>query len=142
MPDNKGMKKLLVIVLPLICFEASALDNIQQKALEQTKTQLTNPDQRSELIKDSKEAKKVDVIATITVMGNKDYKEEMYAISAEILDWVVRQDNPEQLMERYKKDPVAFLNEMPPAQAQKIKALADQLEQKRKGRVPASIAQP
>lgn len=136
------MKKLLVIVLPLICFEASALDSIQQTALQQTQNQLTNPDERAELIKSNKEAKKVDVIATITVMGNKDYKEEMYAISAEILDWVVRQDNPEQLMERYKKDPVAFLKEMPPAQAQKIKALADQLEQKRKARLPASVAQP
>lgn len=134
------MKKLLVILLPLICFEASALDKIQQTALDQTKSQLTNPDERAALIKDSKEAKKVDVITTITVMGNKDYKEEMYAISAEILDWVVRQDNPEQLMERYRKDPVAFLNEMPPAQAQKVKALAEQLEQKRKGRVPASVA--
>lgn len=136
------MKKLLVILVPLICIEALALDSIQQAALQQTQNQLTNPEERAELIKSNKEAKKVDVIATITVMGNKDYKEEMYAISAEILDWVVRQDNPEQLMERYKKDPVAFLKEMPPAQAQKIKALADQLEQKRKARIPASVAQP
>lgn len=135
--------KYLLLVLTFCSFEAFALDAIQQTALDQTKQQLTDPVQRAALIKENKEAKKVDVVTTITVMGNKEYKEEMYAISAEILDWVVRQENPQALMERYKSDPVNFLKEMPPAQAARIKALADALEEKRRSnRLPASVAQP
>ncbi len=135
--------KYLLLLLTCFSFQSFALDAIQQKALDQTKQQLTDPTQRAVLIKDSKEAKKVDVLTTITVMGNRDYKEEMYAISAEILDWVVRQDNPQALMERYKADPVNFLKEMPPDQAARIKALADALEEKRRSnRLPASVARP
>lgn len=142
MPDNKGMKTLLLFLLSVVCFEASALDVKQNEALQETKRQLQDPQERAAIIRNNREGKRTDAIATITVMGNKDYKEEMYAISAEILDWVVQQENPEKLMERYRKDPVAFLKEMPPAQAQKIKNLAAQIEEKRRKRVPASVAQP
>jgi len=135
--------KYLLLAITFLSLETFALDPVQQAALDQTKQQLTSPSQRAALINESKEAKKVDAITTITVMGNKEYKEEMYAISAEILDWVVRQENPQALMERYKADPVNFLKEMPPAQAARIKALADALEAKRRNnRLPASVAQP
>lgn len=145
MSDNEDMKNVLLLLIPLICLETMAgdLDKNQTEGLIQAKESMKNPEKRAAAIKGDKSARKADAVATITVMGNKDYKEEMYAISAEILDWVVRQEQPQKLMQRYQADPVAFLKEMPPEQAAKIKALADQIEQKRKSnRVPASVAQP
>lgn len=137
------MKKLLLVLLPFVSAQVFAFDEIKNEALQETKRQMRNPEARQAIIKNDKEAKKADTLTTITVMGNKDYKEEMYAISAEILDWVVQQENPEKLMERYKADPVSFLKDMPASQAQKIKNLAEQIELKRKyNRTPASVAQP
>jgi hypothetical protein len=136
------MKKMLILLLSFICVEVMALDAAQTQALNDTRQMLTSPSERAAIIANDKEAKKADAIATITVMGNSDYKEEMYAISAEILQWVAQQQNPEQLMARYKNDPTSFLKEMPPAQAQRIKNLSELIEQKRKNRAPASAAQP
>ena len=132
------MRILLIFIVSISGFAAFA-EPIDQNALDNTKAALLNPQQREVVIGNDKRARKADTLASITVMGNKDYKEEMYAISAELLQWAMSQQDPEKLMQQYERDPVKFLAEMPPAQAARIKALADQIEQKRKqSRAPAS----
>jgi hypothetical protein len=136
------MNKLILIIIAFLSVNCFALSEDQEGALQEAKQVLRSPELRSAAIKNDHAAKRADTLATITTMGNKDYKEEMYAISAELLDWVARQQDSEALVKKYQQNPVKFLNEMPPAQAAKIKALADSIEQKHKSRQPASVSQP
>jgi hypothetical protein len=136
------MKKIFIIFVSFFALNAFALNEDQEGALQETKQVLQNPSQRAAVVKNDHAARRADELATITAMGNKDYKEEMYAISAELLDWVARQQDPEKLVKMYQQDPVKFLKEMPAAQAAKVKALADSIDQKRKSRQPASTVQP
>jgi hypothetical protein len=138
------MKKLIFIFVSCLSIVASALDEVQELGMRQAQKQLTDPKLRDSLIKVDKDAKKADAIATLTVMGNKDYKNEMYNISAELLEWVARQPgDPAVTMEKFKRNPAEFLRQMPQQHYEKVKALAEAIEKQRKPeRYPASESNP
>lgn len=132
------MKKFILILVSFLAVNSFALDPAQEAALKQTQDMLRNEKERAALIKEDPKARAADRKASIITIGSKEDKNEMYDVSAELLQWVVSQGgDPAKLMEKYQNNPVQFLNDMPPEQRQRIQALAESIEQRRKVRKPA-----
>ena len=138
------MKNILIISVFCLSVNVLALDSAQQNGLKQAQQLLKSPSERAAVIKSDPNARAADVQAAITVMGSKEDKNELYDVSGDLLEWVVSQGvDPAQLMEKYKKNPVQFFNDIPEQQRQRIKALAESIEQRRRPvRNPAGATNP
>ena len=136
------MRKITILSVLLLSVKLMALDSAQQLGLVQAQDLLKSEQQRAELIKVDNKARNADGIATITSLGNKDTKNEIYNVSSDLLDWIAKSaDGPNGAAEKiknYQSDPQAFLRDMPAEQLAKVKAIAESIENQRNARSPAS----
>ncbi|NDD05636.1 MAG: hypothetical protein EB078_12075, partial [Proteobacteria bacterium] len=105
------------------------LSNEQQKALSTVMEQLTNPEKRQEILKESPKAAQADQF--LREVGGA-YSEEIYKLAAQIMQTLAIAANGdpnkmEQLLEKAKKDPASFANSFTPEQKSSLKKITDKL---------------
>lgn len=130
---------LLTLVLSFQCFALAVSDDAQDEdvntqALLQTKQLLQNPTERRKVILETDNSKKADQTAH-EVMG--DNVEEMYHVSAEMMDYLVAEakgdpEKMQKLIDNASRNPTSFLENLPQDYKDKIKNLADKSVLKKK----------
>lgn len=138
------MKSFCTVLILCIYFQNTALgqtslgktdDQLMQEAVADTQGKMKSPTQRKELLQ-SKEAKKANLDASNTV-GSENI-DELYAITAEILPLLMEKngdtEKAAQYLEKMKRNPAQFLQELPPDIKAKIKALSMKVEKKESAR--------
>lgn len=142
------MKTALMILLVALLTGPAALraqtsDDADLRALTETQNLLRNPQLRQQALT-TPQAREADRNAAITGLGNSDYQQEIYNLSAELMPWLVEQSKGDpakmaELMQEFQKNPRAFFNRVPAAQRARISALADKIE---KARSPSAQRNP
>jgi hypothetical protein len=113
--------------------QSHGLDADQQKGLDQTVNLLKSPQDRQKAIEHSDAAKDVDN-KTSALAGSKKNKDEIYGISANVFEKVVKESNgdPEKmqrLMNEATANPEAFFNKyFGDGDKAKVRELATQIE--------------
>ena len=128
------MIKFIIFVIFFSYLELYANEN--ESALIETQNFLRNSEQvKNETLKNPN-AKKADQIAEITSLGKKEFKQDIYNISADLLPWLVEQTNgdPDKmnaLIMEAQKNPEAFYARIPASQKAQIKSLSEAIESNR-----------
>ena len=105
------------------------MDAASQQALVQTQQLLKDPKARKEAMAKDPKAKATDENVK-RVAGSEENSEEMYDLSADIMETITKQANgdPEKMQNLVMdalKDPAAFAARFSPAQKAKLKAIAE-----------------
>jgi|GEM_PF-6678427 len=117
--------------VPAIAAESSGnLDPVSSEALESTKALLTDPTKRAEALRDPKAAAADQNLKSLGL--SPESEAAAYAISAEILEkWVKETSGDAEAMKKkaldYQRNPSSFLNELTPAQAEKIHRMSKEV---------------
>lgn len=118
-----------------VCFAGDGnLDKESAEALSQTKALLNDTAFQNGYMADPKAQEAHQKVKEITG-GNQRQTQEMYSISAESFDAVVRQANGDpakiqEILGKAQADPKGFLQSLPPEQRERIRALASEIEKK------------
>jgi hypothetical protein len=118
----------------LTATNANQTTDQDQEALRNTQALLRDKSRREkEVLATDSKAKQADQQADTITGGNAADKQEMYDISADLMPWIVEESHgdPEKmnaLMERALRNPQKFVESMPAAQREKIKALSKKIE--------------
>ena len=113
---------------------AQNLDTNAQQALDKTQALLRDPSQRANAAGKDSAAHDADANVSSLTKGNAQQSQEVYEISAEVMENIVKQTNGDPvklqaLLQEAQKNPQAFLNSMSSAQQGKVHSLANQLDQ-------------
>lgn len=128
------MKHLALILTLIFAFGAHAeLDANQQQGLKDTQNLLRDKKQREDYFKNNPQAREADTKAG-ALGGSPANKEEMYDISAELIEVIARETNGdpvkmETIMQEAQKNPKAFYEKyMSANQKARVKALAEKVD--------------
>lgn len=110
------------------------LDKESAEALSQTKALLNDTAFQNGYMADPKAQEAHQKVKDLTG-GNQRQQQEIYSISAESFDAIVKQANgdPAKIQEillKAQADPKGFLQSLPPEQRDRIRALASEMEKK------------
>lgn len=128
--------KSSILFLLLITFSQPSFSQLDQNALNEAQQVLRSPGERQEVISRDKKAQQADQLATQAVGGDPALKNEMYNVSADILNHVMKASggDPEKaqaLLMKAMKDPKQFMNSLPAAEQDKIREIANSVEKKK-----------
>lgn len=128
------MKHRILLILTAFLigpFPAFAqMDKHDNQALQKTQGLLKDQKQRDAFIKSDRNAQAADAQLKAVLGNNPQMTEEAYALAAEVLAEMTRkhQGNPDAMakdLEKFSKDPAAFLSQWSPEQREKLKSLAE-----------------
>lgn len=130
------MKAILLIAVGLISLTCYSQES---DPLAETQALLKNKEEREKIIKNDKKAQSADAFATTAVGGNQNDKEELYGISAEALEHIIKTngDDPTKLnalMLKALQNPEEFKKSLPKSLQERIETTATKVE----GRLPGS----
>ncbi len=133
-----------VVCAPLVCF--AELDSASSEALEQTLKLLRSEQERSKAVLSSPDAVRADANAK-SVAGSPENTNQLYEISAIVMSDLVKKTNGDiaalqSLMIEAGKDQEKFYKSLSPEAQQKIKQLAEKVEQKRQPSSPPALNAP
>ena len=109
---------------------------VNHEALSQAQKVLRSPSDRQEVISRDKKAQQADQIASEAVGHDPALKNEMYDLSADVLNHVMKMSDgdpakAQELLMNAMKDPKKFMNSLPAADQAKIRDIANSVEKKK-----------
>jgi hypothetical protein len=119
--------RILLALLLLFSFAHQAhADAPTDKALADTQKDLTDPAQRENMIKSSKEAQAV-AKQVKDLAGSKENEEALYQLASEVMGNMkgLSEEQMLKIVEQAQKDPEGFLKTWSPAQLQKLKEISE-----------------
>jgi hypothetical protein len=129
------MKVLVMVLLLPVSGWAQAIsdEDVNDQALEQTQSVLTNKTQRREAIKKGGPAAQQADDQAARLAGASDNLDQMYDIAAKTMPELMKQTNgdPQKmqlLLEKMKRDPASFESLMTPEARRQLHELADKIE--------------
>lgn len=104
--------------------------------MNQAQQVLRSPSERQDVISRDQKAQQADQFATQAVGNDPALKNEMYNLSADVLNHVMKmsQGDPakaQELLMNAMKDPKKFMNSLPAAEQDKIRGIANSVEKKK-----------
>lgn len=135
------MRLLLLLICVLSSSARADLDSSQKEGLKKTQDLLTNSKERDKALANDPKAKDIDAKAG-ALAGSSANKEEMYSISSELIEKIVKQTDGDpakmqQLLNEAQKDPKAFYEKyFDDGQKSRVRNLATKIEGNKVG-VPA-----
>jgi hypothetical protein len=136
--------RLTLMVVMVLCstqvLAGNDLDKETKMAIEQTKTMMTNKDQRNKELSTNTKAKEND--AAMRENFGDEKTEQIYGLSTEVLDQLLQQENGdpkalEKLLQEAQSNPQAFYEKLNPTIKNKIKKLSTEVERK-----PSQLSSP
>jgi len=128
------MKLFFSLALIVLCPGALALDQNDENALKDTQDMLASPDRLNAIGKSDSEADKA--LEKIKTMTNNDPAKtaEIHSISSSIFTDMVKSSKGDSLelqqqLQKALKDPQSFMKGLSPAQQQRIRSLASEIDQ-------------
>ena len=128
--------KSSILFLFLITFSPITYSQVNDEALSEAQKVLRSPTQRQEVISRDKKAQQADQIASEAVGNDPALKNEMYDLSADVLNHVMRMSGgdpakAQELLMNAMKDPKKFMNSLPAADQAKVRDIANSVEKKK-----------
>ncbi len=129
------MSKFLVLVLSVsfMATTVSFADDDLDPALKDVQELLRTESKRNEVIKNDAKAQQADAFALQAVGGDKNLKNEVYDVSADIMATVQKLSGGDtakmqQMLQKALQNPGEFLKSLPADQQAKIRGIANQVE--------------
>ncbi len=128
--------KNFILILSVFLISRSSFSQVDQEALLETQRVLRSPTERQDIISKDKKAQDTDQFASQVVGGDPKLKDEVYDISADVLNSLLQTTNgdPEKAQElllKAMKNPEQFLKSLPALQQEKIRGIANSVEKKK-----------
>lgn len=125
-----AMALILFGVLGAIAQES---DKAAEAAVKQTQADLRDESKRQQILKNNPEGQQADAKLDSLVMGNSAVKNQMYDLSADLLDVLMKHagNDPAKLQEALMKiqsNPEAFVKSLPPELRKKFDGIVRQVE--------------
>lgn len=129
------MSKFLVLLLSVsfMATTVSFADDDIDPALKDVQELLRTESKRNEVIKDNPKAQQADAFALQAVGGDKNLKNDVYDVSADIMATVQKLSGGDtakmqQMLQKALQNPGEFLKSLPADQQAKIRGIATQVE--------------
>ena len=128
--------KSSILFLFLLTLGQYSHSQINEKALSEAQQVLRSPSERQEVISKDKKAQQADQMASEAVGHDPILKNEMYDLSADVLNHVMKTSNgdpakAQELLMNAMKDPKKFMDSLPAANQQKVRDIANSVEKKK-----------
>lgn len=125
----------IILILSLFAFLDLYADD-QKSPLIETQNFLKDPEQVKQETQTNNKARAADKVAEITALGQKEHKQEIYNISADLMPWLEEQTKGDvtkmqALILEAQKNPEAFYSRLPASEKAKIKALSEAIDSNR-----------
>lgn len=122
-----------LILFGILSALAEEIDKAAQAAVKQTQADLRDEKKREQLLKGNAEGQQADAKLDSLVMGNSAVKNQMYDLSADLLDVLMKHagNDPAKLQEALMKiqsNPEAFVKSLPPELRKKFDGIVRQVE--------------
>ena len=128
--------KSSILFLFLVLLSPISHAQIDQEALIETQKVLRSPSERQEVISRDQKAQQADQFASQAVGGDPALKNDVYNLSADILNHVMKVSGgdpakAQALLLKAMKDPKQFMNSLPAAEQDKVREIANSVEKKK-----------
>ncbi len=128
--------KSSILFLFIFTLSQNTFSQFDQNALNQAQQVLRSPSERQDVISRDQKAQQADQFATQAVGNDPALKNEMYNLSADVLNHVMKmsQGDPakaQELLMNAMKDPKKFMNSLPAAEQDKVREIANSVEKKK-----------
>ena len=128
--------KIFILLIAFTVFSQNSFSQVDQSALTEAQKVLRSSSQRQDIISKDKKAQDADQFASEVVGGDPALKNEMYGVSADVLNHVMQASDgdpakAQELLLKAMKDPKQFLQSLPAAEQEKIRQIANSAERKK-----------
>ncbi len=128
--------KSSILFLFLFTLSQNSFSQLDQNALNEAQQVLRSPSERQDVISRDHKAGQADQFASQAVGGDPVLKNDVYNLSADILNHVMKASNgdpakAQELLLKAMKDPKQFMNSLPAAEQDKVREIANSVEKKK-----------
>lgn len=128
--------KSAILFLLLFIISQNSFAQFDQEALAETQKVLRSPSERQDVISRDQKAGQADQLASQAVGGDPALKNDVYDLSADILNHVMKTSGgdpakAQALLMKAMKDPKKFMDSLPAAEQNKVREIANSVEKKK-----------
>ena len=128
--------KNFIFLIAIAAFSQNSFSQVDQSALLESQKILRSSSERQEIISKDQKAQQADQFASQVVGGDPALKNDMYDVSADILNYVMQSSDgdpakAQELLLKAMKDPKQFLKSLPAAEQEKIRNIANSVDKKK-----------